>query len=82
MQRRNFITAAAAASAFGILRKTASAADPIRTAMIGTGNRGSSVLGVIVCILYSGFRIGVARRPTRIASGARFLDTRAGLIAS
>jgi predicted dehydrogenase len=48
MQRRDFMTASAAASAFGILRQTASAADPIRTAMIGTGNRGYSVLGVIV----------------------------------
>src|SRR2546430_7199239 len=48
MQRRDFMTASAAASAFGILRQTASAADPIRTAMIGTGNRGSSVLGVII----------------------------------
>src|SRR5580765_3040290 len=48
MQRRDFVTASAAASAFGLLRRTASAADPIRTAMIGTGNRGSSVLGVII----------------------------------
>jgi myo-inositol 2-dehydrogenase/D-chiro-inositol 1-dehydrogenase len=45
MQRRDFVTASVAASIF---RQTASAADPIRTGMIGTGNRGTYVLGVIL----------------------------------
>ena len=45
MQRRDFVTASVAAS---ILRPAAWAADPIRTGMIGTGNRGGYVLGVIL----------------------------------
>lgn len=48
MQRRDFIKASAAASSLGMFPRMAAAADPLRTAMIGTGNRGSYVLGIVL----------------------------------
>ncbi len=48
MNRRNFITTSVAASTASLTVSTASAADSMRTGMIGTGNRGSYVLKLIL----------------------------------
>lgn len=48
MDRRDFVKATVVTSGLGMLRRRASAAGPLRTAMIGTGGRGSSVLQIIL----------------------------------
>jgi predicted dehydrogenase len=48
MDRREFVKASVAASGLGAWQRRASAAGPIRTAMIGTGGRGSYVLQIIL----------------------------------
>ncbi|HEY2018189.1 MAG TPA: Gfo/Idh/MocA family oxidoreductase [Bryobacteraceae bacterium] len=48
MDRREFMKASLATSGLGMLPRVASAAEPLRTGMIGTGNRGSYVLGIIL----------------------------------
>jgi predicted dehydrogenase len=48
MDRRDFVKASMAASGLGLLRRRAYGAGPVRTAMIGTGGRGSAVLQIIL----------------------------------
>ncbi len=48
MHRRDFVKASMAASGIALLGRDAAAADPIGTGMIGTGNRGSYVLQIIL----------------------------------
>jgi predicted dehydrogenase len=48
MQRRDFMKASLAASGAGLFSQAAHGDEPLRTAMIGTGNRGSYVLQIIL----------------------------------
>jgi predicted dehydrogenase len=48
MDRRDFVKASILTSGLGLFPGSASAAEPVRTGMIGTGGRGSYVLGMIL----------------------------------